>query len=400
MAKAFFRFLRGELNGFYLTSIHNTLNKSTEEIKTFLMDFGSQQFKEDWINEETLFNLGKFAGIFLPRISKAESASALRMSNSKEVDNIEYSERGLFDIASEFFNYYHLNLDNVGTFIFERTTQEQYEDDINTLATINKKSSMIGDEAVLGYISEDEITVMNADGTVRTEAILPSPPANKAFGRFYGDQFSFLSEGTADDLDLNTRLTLSESYEVEDEEYSERGLYKPPMPDYPDINTLATEKDRSSLVGNEEVIGYISEDETDVIDSQGNVAESKIMSVPPLNKAYSDFYGNQFLFLAEGITKYEYTDPSLFMDLFKALQWVRHNGSSLKSLVEIVSLVCPNKLVEITHAVTSVDGKTINVYYNYNSDVDMTYKGQRKSLLEFLVEEKFKQVSLIENILS
>ena len=49
MSKAFFRFLRGELNGFYLKSIYNTLNESTKYTKAFLMDFNNMQFKKGMI---------------------------------------------------------------------------------------------------------------------------------------------------------------------------------------------------------------------------------------------------------------------------------------------------------------------------------------------------------------
>lgn len=397
MAKAFFRFLRGELNGFYLVNLHNTLNKSTEDIKSFLIDFANQQFEQGKITDETLYNLGKFAGIFLPRITLADSSVALRMSDTKIVDGTQFSERGLFYTPLESFRYYHLNLDSVGYFYFERTTQEQYEDDINTLATINKKSSMIGDETVLGFIDDDNMTIYNSDGTVKKESIKKSYPTDKAFNRFYGDQFSVLSEGDSSAIDLNTRIVLSESYEEDGIEYSERGLYKPPMPDYPDINTLANEEERSSLVGNEDVLGYISEDAEDVIDAKGLIDLSKVSSVPPENKAYSEYYGNQFLYLAEGNIVYEDIDPSIFMELFKSLQWIRYNGISTKSLVDMISILCPDGLVKVTSIESSVDGNLIYIYYDYDGNAEVPYKSQRKALLETLVNEKFKQVILIEN---
>ena len=45
MAKAFFRFLRGELNGFYITAFNNSLNKATEQIKSFFNSFSRLTFK-------------------------------------------------------------------------------------------------------------------------------------------------------------------------------------------------------------------------------------------------------------------------------------------------------------------------------------------------------------------
>ena len=78
MAKAFFRWLRGELNGFYVTNINGALNESTKDIKDFLSEFKAQQFEKGKITSKNLYGLGKFAGIFLPRVSKAESSASLR----------------------------------------------------------------------------------------------------------------------------------------------------------------------------------------------------------------------------------------------------------------------------------------------------------------------------------
>ena len=277
MSKAFFRFLRGELNGFYLKSIYNTLNESTKNTKAFLMDFNNMQFKEGMVDTTTLLNIGKFAGVFPLNLVQTESLTSLRMSDSKEVDGFEYSERGLYSTIQEIFNYYHL-------------TQES-----------------------------------------------------------------------------------------------------------DDINTLATEDERSSLVGNEEVIGYIAEDEIDVIDSQGKVKTEKILYEVPEGKAYSEFYGNQFLFLSEGEEIYSETSNEIFLDLYKALQYIRYNGVSLKALMNLVSLICPHGLVKIDHIEAAVDKTHFNVYYNYNAEANVTYKSQRKALLEVLVTEKFKQVVLVEN---
>ena len=396
MSKAFFRFLRGELNGFYLRNMYDALNKSTEHMKAFLMDFNNQQFKKGMIDDEILFDIGKFAGVFLLKISQAESLTSIKMSDSKEVDGTEYSERGLFDTALEQFNYYHLNLDSEGLFYFEHTSEDETED-INNLANINKKSSMVGDEQLIGYVSEDVVDLIKPDGSIDMSKVTVNPPENKAFNRIYGNQFSFLSEGTEDALDLNTRIVLTESYEVDGVEYSERGLYKPPVPNYPDINTLATEDERSSLVGDEEVIGYIAEDEIDVLDGQGKVRTEKILYEVPEGKAYSEYYGNKFLFLSESEKIYEDTDPEVFFDLYKALQHIRYNGASIKSLAELISLVCPDGLIKIEHIEVAVDGTHINVYYDYDSEVAVTYKGQRKALFETLVGEKFKQVVLVEN---
>lgn len=275
MAKAFFRWLRGELNGFYVTNINGALNESTKSIKDFLSEFKSQQFEYRKISDKNLYGLGKFAGIFLPRISKTESSTSLRMAESFVVDGFECSERGLFDTGAENFLFF---------------------------------------------------------------------------------------------------------------------------PETEDINLLATPTLRSSMVGNETLIGYISSEETDVLDDNGCVRREKISATPPEGVAYSDYYGDQFMLLSEVETTYSNLEPSLYIELFKALQWIRYNGVSIKSLGRIVSIVCPDGLVKIGRVETAPDGKHWNIYYNYDDKVDVTMKQQRLSLLEFIVNLKFVQVKLVENI--
>ena len=275
MAKALFRWLRGELNGFYLTNINSALNESTKDIKDFLSKFKAQQFEYGKISDKNLYGLGKFAGIFLPRLSRSESLASLRMTDSFVVDGVECSECGLFNTEMENFLFF---------------------------------------------------------------------------------------------------------------------------PETDDINLLATPKLRSSMVGNETLIGYISSEETNVLDDNGNVRRDKISATPPVGVAYSDYYGDQFIFLSEAETSYSNLEPPLYIELFKALQWIRYNGVSIKSLGRITSIICPDGLVKLGRVETAPDGKHWNIYYNYDDTVNVTLKKQRLNLLEFIVNMKFVQVSLIENI--
>ena len=274
MAKAFFRWLRGELNGFYVTNINGALNESTKDIKDFLSEFKAQQFENGKISDKNLYGLGKFAGIFLPRVSKTESSASFRMTESFVVDGFECSERGLFNTAVENFSFF---------------------------------------------------------------------------------------------------------------------------PETDDINLLAKPAQRSSMVGDETLIGYISSEETNVLDDNVHVRREKISATPPEGVAYSDYYGDQFMFLSEAETTYENLEPSLYMELFKSLQWIRYNGVSIKSLGRIASLICPDGLVKLGRVETASDGKHWNVYYDYDDTVDVPLKQQRLNLLEFIVNLKFVQVSLVEN---
>lgn len=399
MSKEFFRFLRGELNGFYLKNINQLANTYAKDIKKFLADFKNQQFEYGKIDDKTLYGLGAFAGIFLPRLSRAEALSSIRTSESHIEDNFEFSERGLFDTSTETFQFFHCTDDTVDFFIFIRTNQESYDNDINTQATNLNRSSLVSDsDTVLGYISSEETDLFDEDGNIKSEKVLSTPPEGVAYSDYYGDEFLFLSEEDNSAADNIVRIRMTDSKIVGETEYSERGLYVVPVSVFSeDINTLATTTLRSSLVGDEEVIGYISSEETEVIDDDGNVRKNKISTTPPEGVAYSDFFGNQFLFLSEAETSYSSLEPSLYIELFKAMQWVKYNGVSISSLGRITSIVCPDGLVKLGRIEVASDKKHINVYYDYDDTVDVDFKLQRLNLLEYIVNIKFVQVTLVEN---
>lgn len=400
MSKAFFRFLRGELNGFYIQNINQSANEYTKDIKKFLSEFKSQQFKYGKIDDKSLYGLGTFAGIFLPRLSRAEALSSIRMTESHIENGFECSERGLFDTNLELFQFFHCADDTVAFFFFIRTNQDSYNNDINTQATNLNRTSLVGNsDTVLGYISSEETDLFDEDGNVKPDKVLSAPPAGVAYSEYYGDEFLMLSEGDNSHADNIVRIRMTDSMVVGDVEYSERGLFVVPVPMFADdINTLATSTLRSSLVGDENVIGYISSEETNVLDDNGNVRHEKISATPPADVAYSDFFGNQFLFLSEAESSYSNLEPSLYIELFKAMQWVRYNGASISSLGRITSLICPDGLVKLGNIEVASDKKHINVYYDYDDTVDVNLKQQRLNLLEYIVKIKFVQVTLVENI--
>ena len=165
-----------------------------------------------------------------------------------------------------------------------------------------------------------------------------------------------------------------------------------------DINTLATDELKSSMIGDEQVVGYISSDNQNVFDEEGNVKPEAILASPPDDTAYSEYYGDQFMYLSEAIPVYTDISKELYMELYKALQIVRYNGVSLESLCNIISVLCPDGLVRISRVETGVDNKHLEVYYIYNPDIEtVQYKQQRLTLMQYLVKEKFKQILLIEN---
>lgn len=281
MSKALFRFLRGELNGFYITNLHETCNRFSEHIKDFFIRFSRQQFAQDEIEKDYLYGLGKTAGIFIPRIPLNEIRATIHFTESDEVDGHEYSERGLYRPEAEDFK-------------FEMETQDDEGlPDINTLATTEKRSSMVGDEAVLGYIPASAQKVLDDEGNVIPEAVLPTPPANEPYSEFYGDDFLFLSEAE--------RTYLPISY-------------------------------------------------------------------------------------------------AIFLELFKAIQWIRYNGVSVASLARITELLCPEKLVIIDSITLHNDGDRWLLLYNVDYDVEVNLKQDRINMWLYILRIKFPQIEAVENI--
>jgi hypothetical protein len=227
---------------------------------------------------QTIYNIGTFAGVYLLRLSTGEAYGAMRMSKSHVVNNQERSERGLLERDSE-------------SFVFEHTAQDEYEDDINTLATSDKRSSLVGDEQVQGYISSDA---------------------------------------------------------------------------------------------------------SDVIDEEGNVNPAVILSEPPSDVAYSEFYGNKFLFLAENTSILKEISPELLIELIKVMQYIRYNGVNLISFLRMVSVLCPDGLVRIKSISKVESAPAFEVDYTLDMEAETDRPQQRVSMLEYLTLIKFPQFILME----
>lgn len=187
--KKLFRFLRGELNGFYIKNISYCLNNVTKEIESLLSYFWLVQFKNPTevtlnelpISEQDLLGIGRFAGIFMPTVTADSTSGSLRLSNSNIINGINYSERGLFERYKENWTYF-------------RTNQNIYTDDISTLATRDRQAGFVPEgQPILGYI-EEGVNMFDENGYIIESLILPSPPVGKAYSPYYGEKFMHLAE--------------------------------------------------------------------------------------------------------------------------------------------------------------------------------------------------------------
>lgn len=281
MSKLFFRFLRGELNGYYLDNINATFNRAGRRIQTFLSDFRRMTFKRDDevtghelpISNEALEGLSVFAGVFAPYVYQDALISSVRFTSSHIVDGKERSERGLYKQGSDIFE-------------FVRTEQDDYPTDINTEASEARKSTFVEDgRTPVGYFPEGE-RIFNEDGTLDLTKLLPAPRAGHADAPYWGDKFLYFAE-----------------------EYPVRAV----------------------------------------------------------------------------------TSNRVLVSLVRAMQWVRYNGVSVKSLVEFTSILCPDFLF-----ITNIDWDGHYAYgvvsYGIDENYDVPDKLMREQLFTLLVNTKIPQM--------
>lgn len=189
MSKKFFRFLRGELNGYYITAINNSCNKFADKLSKFMQYFSSMQFKTDdeVVGDETAMSasdingIASFTGVYPAYVLQDSLIGSVKFTVSHKVDGNEYSERGLYSVENEAFS-------------FVRTAQQEYSDDINTLANPNARSTLVeSGRQPIGYFPEGE-NVIKDDGTIDETKLMPAPRPNHADSPYYGKDFLFLAE--------------------------------------------------------------------------------------------------------------------------------------------------------------------------------------------------------------
>ena len=199
--KAFFRFLRGEINGMYLNAVSSAVNALGARWRSIMVQADELTLiRTDAAADNELYpsfvkGVGLIAGCILPRFQHSSSISSLVMTESSIVNGEERSERGLFGTTLERFGFVH-------------TEQDDYPDDINTLSNQTHRSSLVGTETPQGYISDLGNDVVRDDGTVDPAYVEPSPPAGGApYTEFYGNNFLFMNSLSLSYSLLSTELT-------------------------------------------------------------------------------------------------------------------------------------------------------------------------------------------------
>jgi len=197
-----FRFFRGELNGFYILNALLSRNDSIGAILSELVYQGSVAFTlqadvvagQSPIRKEDLLGLGQFAGILRPIQYLINTLGSLLFSESKIVDGQQYSERALFNMMTQEFEYI-------------RTDPSVYTTDITTQATANLRSSFVPHGAVpVGYCVIGTV-LFDADGTYHPENLLSSPPIDGShYEEYYGPNYLTLENDLENDGAMSVEM--------------------------------------------------------------------------------------------------------------------------------------------------------------------------------------------------
>ena len=97
------------------------------------------------------------------------------------------------------------------------------------------------------------------------------------------------------------------------------------------------------------------------------------------------------MYFAEEYPVKAVTSNRVLVSLVKAMQWVRYNGVSIRSLVEFASILCPNFLF-----ITNIDWTGHYAYgvvsYGIDENYEIEDKLMREQLFTLLINKKIPQM--------
>jgi hypothetical protein len=194
-----FRFFRGEFShGYYLFRLCVFLNHAVQDVIDELVYHALFQWKTEEeisagempIRDEDIINIGKIAGLFQIRAYGGITTGSVYFTPSHLVDGRQRSERGLFNMETENFD-------------FVRGEHDEYPDDIDAEASAVRRMSLVpSGTPPQGYIPEG-VPVFDRAGNVIWDNILPEPPTDGTpYTTFYGEKYLHFEETFYKELPL------------------------------------------------------------------------------------------------------------------------------------------------------------------------------------------------------
>jgi hypothetical protein len=201
-------------------------------------------------------------------------------------------------------------------------------------------------------------------------------------------------------------VLLTESHVVAGQSRSERGLYNTTTEifefkqvdneTYPDdISTLATPTLKATLVPHgTAIVGYVAAG-TPLYNIDGAVIWANVLSTPPTGVAYDIFYGENYMTLSSDALVVAGMPIELVKALIEAMQRIRYNGPTIKSLFYVTELLC-GTLISDMSIVFSTDHYVLS--YAIDLSVIIDNKLAVINAWKQVIKSKFKMFELSEII--
>lgn len=201
-------------------------------------------------------------------------------------------------------------------------------------------------------------------------------------------------------------VLLTESHIVAGQDRSERGLFNTTTEifefkqvdneTYPDdISTLATSTLKATLVPHgTAIVGYVAAG-TPLYNIDGTVIWANVLSTPPTGVAYDIFYGENYMTLSSDALIVAGMPIELVKALIEAMQRIRYNGPTIKSLFYVTELLC-GTLISDMSIVFSTDHYVLS--YVIDLSVVIDNKLAVINAWKQVIKSKFKMFELSEII--
>jgi hypothetical protein len=213
--------------------------------------------------------------------------------------------------------------------------------------------------------------------------------------------FQLLYDG---DINLGS-VGFTRSHVVNGKQRSERGLMDMPNETYRFVRTeydtyaddIINEASVSRRIGYVPAgtvpVGYVRYD-TPLYREDGTIIAENILSEPPGDLVpYAPFYGEKYLVhehLYKGISPLV---VSIFKSLFENFMLIRYNGPSIKTFLNLTSLLGGGYIHDIF---IELQGLYYTCYYSLNEEIDILYRTWRLSSWKNVCAQKFKHFVLIQ----
>lgn len=366
MSKKIFRFLRGELNGFYLANLYNILNKGEMQILTdFLCTLKKKQFLpitqySNGMTREEISNLGRFCGVYAPLADFEGAGNSIKFLDY-ELGNV-FNETGVTQMS------------------FKPGVEVQNNDARNA-----------GIENT-GYIYDNEENKWykhNPDNASKLDPADEAVVKGKRYSTAFAKDFPY-EEGEAVEVDG----VVVKDTDGNDVKY----------------NVDNSKDKRFKAIAQGE---YIFNEYGDIVDS----GLKKWGETTTADIVYPYDPKGQFMFLGDAIKVLMSVDANALWRLICAMQTIRYNGTSLQSLLDVIDILCTNNTDEQEPDINDPDIEEWNnnyrfflingieygehgvvvVKYTLNNNSIVDNKDMRFSALQSIVRYKFPTMILMPN---